>query len=217
MSGYNGNELDPFERIDYSILTLHEKMAEYWQDKTYTNKDSLARGFYGIAVGSLFLDSGIELNPGDYIDIALPAFLGIVNAYTFAREGSKTQLERDIERSERKELIENIFFAKYFDLFLYGSGISFIIYGAIELVNGLVNGDHNSLSSGANDMSYGVGFFSWGTANHFKRVDIDDPPAKPKKKSVRERVKDWTNGLLPHPLPNPSSGYSAQLTKELYQ
>ncbi len=184
-------------RIDNGVYKLIKRIGNFYQDKTHKSVDSLKRSSYGVA--GVSLGSYCALEPS--IIMVLPSLACVSNAITNGRFSPKSSLEGEIQ-SEASFLPKN--FVKYTDLIFLGLGSTTLLYNGIKIINGMASGSSQEMSRGIIRAQYSIGTILWGFGNYLNKMSFGDPPPKPKKEPLLERLKEKIRFSLPQPSPVPS-------------
>lgn len=191
---FNPNDGSLIDKIDGALLKVHKNIGEVWQNKTYESKNELARILHGCSSGAYAADAAM----GNNIVIILSLAEGAKFALGFSKHS--TGLEQEI-KSEALGLPKKA--GKFFDVALYGSGVLATIGGVSSLIYGVITRDGEALAYGTGLLTNGLGLVFWKTGDYLEKIDAGEPPKKPKKKPVLERIKDGIGGILPQPTPEP--------------
>jgi hypothetical protein len=187
------------DRIDDALLRMNTKIATYWQNTTYKSKNDLEKRLY---YGSSALSVGYVASSHDYLWLPLAgwsAFSGYLadlsNHYTVddLPDDMKEKVEEDFSR-----------FYKGLCLTLYADAAFNLFRGAGYTIDGIMHNNPSHIITGAEDLSFGTSMFLFATATYLGRIKIDDPPKRPKKKPVLERIKEGIYGILPQPIAHPA-------------
>ncbi|MBI2543479.1 MAG: hypothetical protein HYW24_04825 [Candidatus Aenigmarchaeota archaeon] len=190
---HNPHDEDFIDRIDSYLLSIHERIGKYWQDKTYKSKNVLTRFLYlGSSFG--FLTAAVaSRDPQEMLMSLAPLYLLIRNSPTKYKKLFDWKISKTLNMAVCT---------------LGGMGA---IYGLSNLGYGIISDDKYAISNGLFSLGYGLGAEFISSALYLERANLDDPPKRPKRKPINELLKEKLGGLLPQPR----LGHS--LTYELYQ
>ncbi len=206
----NPNDGSLIDIIDERLLRFHKKLGEYWQKKTYKSKDILTKYLHG-GSGALLLNAAsygaypLAIN-------ALDQFARSIIGYGRVNSNLEEEIQSEIMRLPRKSV-------KYFNTAVYGGGILITISGIGCLAYGLISGENDTTKTGMFYLSAGMGAVFWQTGNYLDKTDAGKPPNKPKRRTVKEWIKDLrdkTHGWFPQPLPQPALVPVTNRMNELY-
>ncbi len=185
----------PIDSLDDAIVRYRGKIAKFWQDKSYKSKDILASHLHGAAACAL----GTCAIQGNYI-MVLPCMIELFK-YAY---GLKNRLSSDDAEKMKCEAVRMpVQLPKFANFFIYSLGAGVTAIGAGALVGGLISNDSKLVSDAAYNLTWGVGNFFWGTADYLDKSEIEKPPRGPKRKSLKEWLKEKARALIPEPVPEP--------------
>lgn len=192
---FNPNDGSLIDKIDSFFLDFNEKIAEKWQNKTYVSKEKLEDALY--LSSSLFLslyivDSHINDKFGYFM--AGPAIYSALK-YSFNSLRPKNSLDEQVTLELINLPTKTM---KYSHLFLYGISTIALSLGIGKILTGLVASDSHLYAESINDLTLGLGVFTWTSADYMAKSKIDPP--KTKKKSILEKF----YGLFPKPALRPA-------------
>lgn len=184
-----GNLID---RIDHSLFNFNRKIATKWQEKTYRDKKDLEKVLY---IGSSAILAGYVINSGNLVMIFPSLFTALRGTFETLRPKSTKheEIQNEAIRFPRRS-------SKYLNVTLYGMGVITMLGGVGGLVAGTISGNNDYYVNSLNSLSLGLGLLGWISADYISKSDVGDPPKKPKKKPVLERIRE----SLPHPTPRQS-------------
>lgn len=187
---FNPNDGSLIDRIDNCFLELNKKIAKKWQDKTYRNKDDLATGLYfcssvvllGNIINNLSITSIYLTIP--LVDNLLKSSIKSIRAKSNLDE----EIKLELLNVPRKTM-------KYINTMMYC--LSTISIGAA--IFDFINGNDELYRSSINNLTFGLGFLSLTSANYISKADLGEPPTKPKKKPIYQRIREGITNLIPKP------------------
>lgn len=200
----NPNDGSFIDWADASLLSLNKSLAEFWQNKSYKNKDALARSLHGLSAGGF---------------ITLTAMIGVyfTDPILSFVEGTKCILgiKTSCTGLESEILSESIGLprktVKFIDVCLYGAGALGSTLGVGSLAYGIATRDEKVMFYSAAFLVRSLAILSWSTADYLDKIDASDPPKKPKRKPLWERLKEKLQELSPQPIPEPA--YASTIKK----
>ena len=91
-----------------------------------------------------------------------------------------------------------------------GIGVLSLMNATGNMTMGVTSGENNYYIKAIADFTFSFGIFSNLYADYISKSSVDEPPKKPKKKPVLERIKEQIGTLLPQPIlqPIPVQSYS---------
>jgi hypothetical protein len=194
----NPNDGSMIDRLDIAIFELNKRIATKWQDKTYRPKRDLETALY--LGGSIALAS--------YVADSLNVFMLIPASLMTLKGLDKFPRPKGMLYQEIKYMASGLprKMPRYFYVSLYCSGVLLTAFGVGYLSAGAMTGDVDWFKKAFTNITFGLGTFSWLTADYISRSNLDDPPPKPKRKPLMESIKARLSTLMPQPMPNPASG-----------
>lgn len=187
---FNSNDGGLVDNIDAAILKAHRRVGEFWQDKTYTSKDELARILHGASCFSFFVGS---LGGSLFAEI-----LAVIQGVEYLKPPRKKQIVIEQKINLEASGPPRKFF-KFTGILLYTWGIAQTAGGISGMVYGGLFGDDEAFALGIFSLQYGPGFVTMMAAEYIEKSDIGEPPKKQKSRPVLERIKEAFEGYLPRP------------------
>lgn len=191
---FSPNDGSLIDKIDNCFLELNKKIAKKWQDKTYRSKDDLATVLYFCSsvgwVGNIINNLNITR-----VTLILPLVSNLLrSSIESSRIKSNLDEQINIELLDipRKTM-------KYLNTFMYCAGTHSLVSGIGTAIVSFIYNNDELYKFSINDLTFGLGFLSWASANYISKSDIGEPPKKPKKKPIYERIKEGITNLIPKP------------------
>ncbi len=170
--------------IDRDLTAVNKKIATVWQDKTHYSKRKLERILHVGGASGLGI-AGLNIN---YFYLIPSAFFGL----------QATIPEEMLLKKYPDSKID-----KYNRVVQYSVSAFSIMFGIGNIATGVINNDNSRHIESANWIALGLGIASEASAQYMRKIDMDEPPPRKKKKSISERVKEKFREILPSPEPQP--------------
>ena len=188
---FNPNDGGLIDRIDNCFLKLNKNIAKKWQDKTYRNKDDLATVLYFC---SSVAWAGNMINSLNII-MTIPLVNNLLNS-SIKSSRTKSNLHEEINLELRGIPRKTM---KYLNTMMYCLGTESLVMGIGTAIVSFINGNDELYRSSIINLTYGLGFLSWTSANYISKSDLGEPPTKPKKKPIYERIMNGITNLILKP------------------
>lgn len=179
-------------KVDEKYLALTSHLVEKWQNTTYRTKNDLQTGLNLCA----FANFGVyyAMNPSDYFSLFFTAITGLTAVLSRIQNPDTNRIIQEQKRTLASK-----------------GGMAFALTGAAvttaltvpSLILGYVNSDVDQYIQAIDLLSTGIGTFSAGMVWYVTRVNPGDPPKRPKKKPLTERMKEALEQLTPEPVHEP--------------
>lgn len=183
------------EKIDDYFLDVHSNIAKKWQDKTYKSKDEFASYLYLVS-GTNFLTDYFISNFQDK-PVSIPYLFSSMAVFYFSFS-DKSRIKSNLqEEFLSKEFFGSKNIMKYFNIFSYSMGILSSISGLNHCALGYFYNNPENLLESVFDLSFSLAISSFTSANYISKADIEDPPKKPKKEKVYEKIYNFFRTLVP--------------------
>jgi len=192
----NPNDGGLIDTVDSVFYKLNRKIAETWQNKTHKPEKNLRKGLFAIgAVGFL----GYAVQTSRYLSGVTAVLFGAISANPdpwTPKGGLETEIMSESLGWPSKTI-------KILTILMYSTGVSETARGLGYLIHGVANNDNESFLTSAKLLSIGIGCLAPFSALYMGRGDYEDPPPKPKKRPILERIKEKIEVLSPQPVPQP--------------
>jgi len=185
---------DWITKVDRVMLQLHEKVAEYWQNKTYRSKDDLTQK---VAATSTLV-FGLGSTQGNYVSAICGMMLG--REYLRIRKINKEGTD-DIHRKEPK------YAGKAFLVCAHLASTIICSTGSILIGQALSRGDYKTAIQVSLLSCMPVGMALASSVVYLQRVDMSGPPTRPEKTPFLERIMD----VIAQPLPTPQEADTQEI------
>lgn len=196
----NPNDGSLIDRIDSSLFEMNKKTAKLWQDKTYRSKRQLETLlYYGSAIGFLancVITPNIVMGAG----VVLGTLRGFCESHR-PKSAKEEEMECELRMLPRKTM-------KYLEVAVYGAGVMTTASGIAHLVAGAITGEDGYYTKAIHELTYGLGFISFISADYVSKSNMGNPPPRPKKKPLFDRIKEKWGALFPEPIPEPARAYA---------
>lgn len=190
---FNQNNGSFIDRLHQSLVTLHQKLGDFYQNKTHKSADALKSNLYGISSACL-------LTYEDPTRMLL--FPAIANTWMYATDGGYPKADL-----EGRAICEAAGFPssgpKWFHAALYGIGIASTALDCTRIGTGITTGNALLTKHGLQGAGFSLGMMAWATANYLHHCNFAPPP-QPRSKSPKETDQDLREIIhLPEPQPIP--------------
>lgn len=193
------DKLNPHDRslidhVDSYLLRFHSKIADYWQEKSHRGVEDLVTLVGAASFAFYGADFALHGNYESGVGACGAGLIAVGGQFKTAPSGLETEIHSELMGLGRKGL-------KLVYITAYGLvGCPFVLASTAKILYGVGSGNYQQYLSGIETLPYSLGLFTFWSSLYLLRTNPGNPPPKPKKKPLWERVKE----LLPSPpVPRP--------------
>ena len=182
------------EAVDEKYLYFYSWLAETWQNKTYRDKANLEVGAW--LAGFTGFGADYATGTSRYPSLVGAGVCGLLAILIHVRGQDEEKAARRME--ERLTTPE-----KFVDALILTYGAAATAANLATVAVGYVAGDSSLYLESLQQLSRGVACFSMASGIYLLRVNPGDPPRRPQKKSLTEKLREaleyWSSPPAPQP------------------